>query len=425
MNITVHPAALKGAVNAIPSKSQAHRMLICAAFADKQTKIKCPQVSDDIKATVNCLNSFGSDITYKDDTYIVTPIKKDCNSAVYADCGESGSTLRFLIPVAGALGRDTVFTMHGRLPDRPLSPLWEELERHGMVLKKQGDKLYCSGKINSGAYTIDGGVSSQFISGLMFALPLLNGKSKICITGKSESAKYIEMTRLAVRMFGVQITAEQNEFEITGNGDFVSPNEAFVEGDWSNSAFWLCAAAAGRTKISVDGLNPSSPQGDKYITEQLKNYGCNITESNGLYTVSADKLNSCEVDGSEIPDLIPVIAGVAAVSDGNTHIYGASRLKFKESDRLKAVYDMLTNIGADIKLNDDGFEINGLGEKGLTGGTVDGCGDHRIVMTAAIMASACKNDIKIIGAQAVNKSYPTFWNDYVRMGGKITKTVEE
>ena len=425
MNITVHPAVLNGTVNAIPSKSQAHRMLICAAFADKKTKIKCPEVSDDIKATVNCLNAFGANITYKNDSYIVTPAKKGNNAAVYADCGESGSTLRFLIPVAGALGCDTVFTMHGRLPDRPLSPLWEELERHGMTLKKQGNKLYCRGKIKSGVYTIDGGVSSQFISGLMFALPLLDGKSKICITGKSESAKYIEMTKLAVCMFGADINAISDGFEITGKEGFTSPNEAFVEGDWSNSAFWLCAAAAGRTKISVGGLNPNSPQGDKYIIQLLKNYGCGITESRGVYTVSAGKLNSCVIDGSEIPDLIPVIAGVAAVSDGKTRIYGASRLRFKESDRLKAVYDMLSNIGADIKLNDDGFEINGLGEKGLNGGTVDGCGDHRIVMTAAVMACACSKDVTILGAQAVNKSYPAFWDDYVRLGGKITKTVEE
>ena len=380
MNITITPGYLHGDVTIIPSKSQAHRLLICAAFADKPTHIACNATSQDIEATVDCLRALGADITATDSGYCVIPAKH-IPATAQLDCRESGSTLRFMLPIVGALGVDATFTMAGRLPQRPLSPLWEELERMGCTLTRPSQNtLRCQGKLRSGAYAIDGGVSSQFITGLLFAHSLMEGCT-LLVTGKLESKPYIDMTRSALNLF----SAEH------------APEHITVEGDWSNGAFWLAANALG-SQIAVQGLNPDSLQGDRAIADILKQLEC------GAPTISV----------VDIPDLVPILSVVAAAKHGAVFT-DIQRLRLKESDRVASVIALLKNLGGNACATEDTLCIH---PATLIGGTVDSCNDHRIAMAAAVAATVCAEKVTIIDAEAINKSYPTFWAEYSRLGGK-------
>ena len=382
MDITIQPRRLRGEITAIPSKSQAHRLLICAAFAKCETKLFCPQTNQDIEATADCLRALGARIEYCADGYWVAPIKQ-VNKTAVLNCRESGSTLRFMLPIAGALGVDATFQMAGRLPHRPLSPLWEEMERMGCSLSRPTqDTIHCCGQLKSGKYSIDGGVSSQFITGLMFALPLLSGETSLEITGKVESRPYIEMTKRALAQFQ----------------DYAAPATIAVEGDWSNGAFFLAAQALG-SDISVRGLDPDSPQGDRLISEIL-------------YIL---KRGCASISVADIPDLVPILAVVAAANRGATFT-DIARLRLKESDRVASVVDMITALGGKATADENTLCIQGTG---LRGGVVDSCNDHRIAMAAAIAATVCKEPVTILGAQAVNKSYPQFWDEYRRLGGEL------
>ena len=384
MDITIQPGALQGEVVAIPSKSQAHRLLICAAFADQNTELVCPQTNQDIEATANCLRALGAKIEYTAAGYMVEPITQLPKTATL-DCCESGSTLRFLLPIAGALGVDATFKMAGRLPQRPLSPLWEELERMGCTLTRPTEEtIRCTGKLRPGKYTIDGSVSSQFITGLLFALALIKGDTELSITGKVESRPYIEMTRNALALFGAP--------------HFKSPGKITVEGDWSNGAFFLAAQALG-SDLNVLGLNADSAQGDRAVAEILEQLCA------GSATVSA----------ADIPDLVPILAVVAAAKQGATFT-NIRRLRLKESDRVASVIDMITALGGEGSADEDHLYVRGTG---LRGGIVNSCNDHRIAMAAAIAATVCTEPVTILGAEAVNKSYPQFWEEYRRLGGKL------
>lgn len=379
MDITISPSQLCGTVAAIPSKSQAHRMLICAAFAEGPTTLCCPQTNRDIEATARCLRALGAEITYVNGIYHVLPVR--CSSkSVELNCGESGSTLRFLLPIVGALGVKAVFRMEGRLPQRPLSPLWEEMQRMGCSLSRLPDgSVLCEGKLQSGKYSIDGSVSSQFITGLMLALPLIDGKTDLEITGKVESVPYIEMTKRVIDMFGTRKTSY------------------IVEGDWSNAAFFLAAQALG-SDVSVTGLALDSAQGDRAVSELLSR----------LAAVS------CTICAADIPDLIPILSVVAAANHG-ARFTQIGRLRLKESDRVAAIIAMLESLGGHAEATIDTLTVY---PSKLVGGAVDGCNDHRIVMSAAIAATVCKTPVTILGAEAVNKSYPDFWAEYRRLGGQ-------
>ena len=381
MNLTIHPRPLRGTVRAIPSKSQAHRYLICAALSGNETQLTCPEAGSDVAATADCLNALGAKIISTADGYHITPLRQLPTSAVL-NCRESGSTLRFLLPIVGALGVDAVFHMEGRLPDRPLSPLWEELERMGCSLSRPNrNTLRCSGKLRPGTYTIDGGVSSQFITGLLFALSLIPGETSLEITGNLESQPYISMTKDAMALFCAP--------------DYHSPGTLTVEGDWSNTAFWLAANALG-SAVSVTGLNPDSLQGDRAVAKLL-----------------ADLQAYTTIDAAQIPDLIPILAVVAGCSKGATFT-NIHRLRLKESDRVATIVHMITALGGKAEATAHTLTVAGTG---FTGGTVDARGDHRIAMAAAIAATACTSDVTILGAEAVSKSYPTFWDVYKKCGG--------
>ena len=398
MDITIYPGQLSGSLKAIPSKSQAHRALICAAFADRNTTIICPQTNRDIEATAECMRAFGADILRTDDGYTVTPVRNIPKSAEL-NCHESGSTLRFLLPVAGALGVDTVFYMEGRLPNRPLSPLWEEMEHMGCTLSRPtADTIRCQGQLRCGSYNIDGGVSSQFITGLLFAAALIPGHSKINIIGKLESEPYVRLTQQVLQRFGVQTQG----YEVNGSFPFISPEHFEVEGDWSNAAFFL-AAKYMRSHLEITGLDHSSTQGDKACAEILES----------LSTAN------CHVDCKDIPDLVPILAVAAAFNHGAV-FSNISRLRLKESDRVQSVLDLLHSLGAETNADTDTMRVS---SGSFHGGCVDSANDHRIAMAAAIAATAAEGPVTIRGAQCVEKSYPSFWDEFRRLGGKYEQYI--
>lgn len=415
MNIRLKPCRFCGEVTAISSKSDAHRLLIASALSDRSTFISCNARSADITATVNCLNSLGADIKFVDGGISVKPIKEKRKSAVL-DCNESGSTIRFLLPVAAALGTNTEFTGGGRLPERPLSPLREQMEAHGVVFSPINVfPVKISGEMVSGEFTIKGNISSQFITGLLFALPLLNGNSVINVIPPVESRPYIDMTLNTLKKFGITVTEENNSFFIPGGQKYASPGTVESEGDWSNSAFFLTAGAVSG-RVTVTGLDVSSVQGDKQILTILKEMGAEITVEQGSITVKKGDLHGINIDARNIPDLVPIISvAAAAANDGETVITGAERLKIKESDRLTAVYESLKALGVDISKTDDGLVINKTGIVG--GGAVSGYNDHRMVMALSVLSAVSSGDIILRGAEAVNKSYPNFFEDFSSLGG--------
>lgn len=391
MDITIEPGKLSGTIAAIPSKSQAHRLLICAAFADKQTALICPETNRDIEATADCLNALGAKITRTSSGYDIIPISQIPQTAIL-NCCESGSTLRFMLPIAGALGVEATFLMEGRLPQRPLSPLWEELERMGCILSRPTENtVRCAGKLKSGAFTISGGVSSQFITGLLFAAALMDGDSRIIVTGKLESAPYVTMTQKALSLFGV----DTNDFVIRGNQHLRSPGSLTVEGDWSNGAFWLAANSLG-SSLNITNLDAGSAQGDRAVMEHL-------SALDGFAVI----------DATHTPDLIPILAVTAGAKKGAKFV-NCGRLRLKETDRLQTTAAMINHLGGKALIDGDSLTVEATGYRG---GTVDALNDHRIAMSAAIAATVCAGSVTVINAHEVKKSYPGFWEDYQNLGG--------
>lgn len=423
MNITLSGAKLCGEVQIIGSKSDIHRLLICAAFADKETEISGVTMSKDIAATVRCLRAFAADISINGDTLAVSPYKEIKKNALL-DCGESGSTLRFLLPVVAALGADASFTGQGRLAERPLSPLYELLEENGVSLSKQGAfPLLMQGKFNKKEIEIDGSVSSQFISGLLFAAPLLGGAT-IRVTGKVESAPYILMTCNALRRFGVTVV-EKTPYCFQVSGGYKSPSRLRAEGDWSNAAFWLVAAALSDSRgFTVENLNHESLQGDMEIVKLLERAGVVFERSKtGLRLVVSEEIKPLLIDAAQIPDLVPIVALLACKAKGDTRISGAARLIYKESNRLQSVSDMINALGGAVEIMPDGLVIHGKG--GLKGGTVNAQNDHRIAMTAAVASLICDVAVTIEGAEAVEKSYPAFYEEFTAKGATICPQASE
>ncbi|MCQ2456770.1 MAG: 3-phosphoshikimate 1-carboxyvinyltransferase [Clostridia bacterium] len=409
MDITIKKIPTGGRITAPSSKSEAHRLLIAAALSESPTEIKLNVLSDDISATADCLSSLGAGVTRTEYGFLVTPIRDVKKDAVLR-VRESGSTLRFLLPVAAALGGGASFVMEGRLPERPLFPLDAELCRHGASLGKNGNILTVSGKTKGGEYKIRADVSSQFISGLLFSLPL-SGGGKVTLEGRLESADYVKMTVDAMRAFGVEVREETGGYTVEGK--YSSPGKVTVGGDFSGAAFYICAGAL-TDEITVSGLDMSSSQGDRRIVDIVRGMGANVTVGEDFVTVSRGKLHGTKLDASDVPDLVPTVAALAACADGVTEITGAARLRLKESDRIATVAEMLRALGTEVTEKDDGLTV--VGGK-LCGGTVDSHGDHRIAMSAAVAALGAADEVTVRGAECVSKSYPTFWNDYNLLGG--------
>ncbi len=406
MNRTIKISSFGGKVDSIPSKSYAHRALICAAFADSATVIKCEKTSRDIDATADCLRALGAEIDYSGGYFRVNPVKNPLKTA-FLPCGESGSTLRFLLPIAAVLGVDAAFEAQGRLASRPLSPLSDELVRHGAEISY--DPIRIRGKIGGGDYRINGSVSSQFTTGLLLALSIGSLGGYVEIQGKIESEPYIELTRSVLGKFGVDVIKSGNVY--TPVGRLKSPGTVVTEGDWSNAAFMLCAGAFSDSGVEVSGLDAGSSQGDKAIIKILSQFDAECSVNGDSVKVKKGVLHGITVDAGNIPDLVPIIAVVAAGAEGITVIKNCGRLRLKESDRIESTCAMIRSLGGEIAVDGDDLAIHG--KKRLSSGDVcvDSYNDHRIVMAAAVGAVLCSGSVTINGSEAASKSYPGFFED--------------
>lgn len=415
MKITIKKAEIAGIIRAIPSKSVAHRMLICAALADRQTDILCTEVSDDITATARCMNAICADILKTAAGFRVSPQNRQITAE--ADCGESGSTFRFILPIACALGTQTCFRLNGRLASRPIEPLTAALEANGAKIEGIGtDAVKTAGKLSAGDYHLPADMSSQFISGLLFALPLLDGDSRIILSGKLASASYLDITCSVLAEYGIEVQRTDYGLAVRGNQRYTAKDGLSVEGDWSNAAFWLCAGAVSDRPVSCKGLYTDSAQGDKEIVRILREFGANVCEKGDCITVSGGNLRGISIDAENIPDLVPVLAAVACCAEGETRFYNAARLRDKESDRICSTASVLRAMGAEITETEDGLTVR---KSNLSGAEVDSFGDHRIAMMAAVAAIAADGQTVIRRAEAVEKSYPAFFRDYAELGGDI------
>ena len=402
MNIRILPSKLSGKVDIPSSKSCAHRAVICAALADGISELSGVSGSKDITATASAMEALGASVAVSGTDMKVSGIK-DIPAEASIDCGESGSTLRFIIPVAAALGVKTEFIGHGRLPQRPVDIYIRELGKHGITFDYHNTMPFTmSGKLTSGRFEIEGSVSSQFITGLMFALPLLEGDSDIILTSHLESRPYVDITIDILSSYGITVSETPEGFHIKGGQKYV-PHDEHIEGDYSQAAFFCVANALG-SQTEICGLREDSVQGDKKILDIIKK-----TCYNG-------NIGHFREDCSDIPDLVPILAVLGAFGDGESVIYNAARLRIKESDRLETTAALINSIGGDVTVTDDGLIIRPV--RDMKGGTVNSFGDHRIVMAAAVAASAVSGEVIIKGAEAAEKSYPDFFKDYINLGGK-------
>lgn len=402
MDIKIIPNILSGKVSVPPSKSVAHRMIIAAALTDGTSTISNIFPSVDITATMDCMKALGAKISFSGNTAVIEGIRSVPDKAVL-NCHESGSTLRFLIPVGCALGVNAKFIGSGKLPQRPLTTLLNELPKHGasFVLPNNGENLplIVNGKLTGGRFYVDGNVSSQFITGLLFALPLLDGDSEIVLTSPLQSKPYVDITIGVLRDFDCEINETESGYFVKGNQRF-KPFSGAVEGDFSQAAFFYTANTLG-SSIEICGLNENSLQGDKRITEI-----CKCVAVNG---------RAFELDCSDIPDLVPILSVLGCFCKGKSRITNAARLRIKECDRLAAMEDCLNKIGGKVKSLPDGLEIDGVGS--LKGGEVECFNDHRIAMSMAIAATRCENPLILRGAECVSKSFPNFFEVYKSLGG--------
>lgn len=410
MDIRISPSRLCGQLSVPASKSCAHRSIICAALADGVSHLSGVTMSKDIEATIGAMTALGAEFTVSGGDITVKGAGGRHAHDCVIDCNESGSTLRFIIPIAAALGSRTEFRGRGRLPQRPIDIFIRELGKNGTVFDYHNTMPFTlSGGLKSGRFEIEGDVSSQFITGLLFALPLLDGDSEIVLTSHLESRPYVDITIDTLRRFGVSVEETENGFRVRGGQHYVSRDE-HIEGDYSQAAFFCVANALG-SDVKLDNLLADSVQGDKKILEIISDmcYNGNI----GHYSA----------DCSDIPDLVPILAVLGAFGSGDSVIYNAKRLKIKESDRLQTTAALINSLGGNVDITDDGLVIHPTGN--MHGGTVDSFGDHRIVMAAAIAATAIDGEVIIKGAEAAEKSYPAFFDDYRKLGGKANVIILE
>ena len=412
---------LSGAVMPPPSKSQAHRLLICAALATEPCTIVCSALNDDIVATMNCLNALGADIKYSDGVFTVLPVKLQKGATL--NCGESGSTLRFLLSVAAALGADATFVGAGKLPQRPNGALCDALALHGIEFEKQTPDaelpLTCRGSLAAGNYCLPGNISSQYLTGLLFALPLLEQESTIEITDGLTSASYVDMTIDAVRRAGITISNKGNIYEIKGRQQYHLPQRTVVEGDWSAAAFWLVAGVIGKHPITVQGINYDSLQGDRCIVDHLRKMGAFIEITDNRVVAFPSQLFGTDLDCMDTPDLVPILAVAAAAASGSTEFYNVGRLRYKESDRLAAMRKTLAAFGIASSVGEDIFTV--YGGTPVAKSAIDSFGDHRIAMSAAILSTIADGETTILGAECVAKSYPSFYDHFLMLGGNVNR----
>ena len=416
MDLTLRPKELSGSVAVPPSKSAAHRAIISAALAGGCSVIPHVDLSSDIRATIGACRALGVDMHMDGDTLTVDGGRLRLTGGPI-DCAESGSTLRFFIPVACTLPGDKTFTGHGRLPLRPVDSYLHIFDMQGIGYTRPPGynlPLTISGAMRSGEFRVDGRVSSQFVTGLLFALPLLEGDSSIAVIGGFESRGYVDLTVDMLRRFGIEIAVDGDNFTIKG-GQRYAPQNLRVEGDYSQAAFFLVGGAISGG-IHVDDLDAHSLQPDRAIVDILARMGADISAEGRKLVSRPAKLRGTVIDVSQCPDLVPPLAIAAAYAEGATHITGAARLRIKESDRLHALAYNLAALGIRAEELPDGLIIHG-GQP--TGGEIEAFSDHRIAMAFSIAAAGASGPVTIRGAECVDKSYPKFYDDYKALGGDI------
>lgn len=417
-SVKITPGKLKGEVKIPPSKSMAHRAVICASLSNGKSKITNIEYSDDIIATINAMRALGSEIEIFDDHLEIDGSSVFSKNIGEIDCNESGSTLRFMVPLAIAKEAEMRFIGKGNLGKRPLTTYYEIFDRQGIEYSyKEGElDLKVKGNIKGEEFKIRGDISSQFISGLLFTLPLIKEDSKIIITTNLESKGYIDLTLSMLDYYGISVVNnDYKEFIIKGNQKY-TPKDYKVEGDFSQSAFFLVADALG-SDVLVKDLNMDSLQGDKEVIEIIERMGCKILSKEEGIKVKAKDLTPTIIDAAQCPDIIPVLTVLASLTMGITKVINAERLRIKECDRLKAITTELNKLGASVTELENSLLIEGV--ESLTGGTVSSWDDHRIAMTLAIAATCAKDEVIIENPSCVKKSYPSFWRDYKLLGGKV------
>ena len=418
MNIEIIPSCLTGTVSTPPSKSVAHRAILCAALSQKAVTLRHIELSDDITATIEAVQALGKEVRIDND---IIHMRKDIfvtnQKPVFIDCHESGSTARFLIPILAALGREATVTGRGQLPYRHFKPIIDVLNAHGIICDSEDIlPLHILGQLKGDTFEIAGDISSQFITGLLLALPLLPNDSQIILTTYLESKPYLNITMQVLKNFGIHIEKKGDRFIVPGNKHYAC-SEYHVEGDYSNAAFFLAAGAIHGQLMTVCELSNTSPQGDRAIISLLERFGSYVHMGKDAVTVKGKCMQGIDIDAADIPDLVPILAVTAAFAKGKTCIRHVKRLRIKESDRLMAITEGLSKLGSDIQQSEDELVI--IGKQKLAGGcTVSSFHDHRIAMALSIAASACEKPVMILDAECINKSYPNFYKDFQTIGGK-------
>ena len=426
MKIKIKPSTLNGKIEIPPSKSYSHRAVIAAALAESEKKsmIDNLKFSVDITTTTDIMENWGAKIKrFESALEIVGNDGRVVPKDKYVQCNESGSTIRFLIPVGITSTNELIFDGKGKLVDRPLDSYYKIFEEQGLKYETTGGKLplTVNGKLKAGNYEIDGNISSQFITGLLYALPLLDGDSKLTINKNLESKGYIDLTLGILQLAGIEIKNNDYKlFEIKGNQSY-KPFDYTVEGDYSQVAFWIVAGiiSANRdNEVKCLHVNKNSLQGDREIIEIVTRMGANLEIFDDYVIVKPSKTKGTVIDISQCPDIAPILTVLAALSEGETRIINGERLRIKESDRITSIKTELNKLGANVAEKGDSLIIQGV--QGFTGGvTVSAWNDHRIAMSLAVASSRCEKEIVLEEAESVRKSYPHFWDDFVKMGGEI------
>lgn len=426
MDVQINPGPLNGSLDSIPSKSELHRLLICAAFAEKETELIVPgsaydgkhAMPNDIRATMDCLKALGADFVIVPGSVTVRPAGPERAVSPLLNCGESGSTLRFLLPVAAAAAETPSFTGEGRLPERPISGLTDALKAHGISMSGERLPFSLAGKLTGGVFEIPGDISSQYLTGLLLMLPLLREDAVIRLTTPLRSAGYIDITARMMNCFGVEIEHSDREYWLRERCSYKSPSVLITGGDWSNMAAFLTASALrADSRILCRYLDADSGQGDRKILQRLEHFGAETEAGGNAASALHGSLHRTMIDIDDTPDLLPVLAVMACAARGDTVFGNAARLRLKESDRIESTAAMIRSLGGSVETETDKLVVRGTGR--LSGGTVDAANDHRIVMAASIAASICDAPVIIHGAEAVNKSYPTFFEDLKSVKGDV------
>lgn len=415
MQVSITQSRMGGRLPAIPSKSSAQRLLLAAGLSDGVTRIGgLLERSKDIEAMIGCLRACNIAVSEEGAGGLLVNPTGVPPAAPHLHCGESGATLRMILPVAAALFEEASFAGEGRLPARPMAALLNCMKENGAAADREALPIRIKGRLRPGEYAIAGDESSQYISGLLFALPLLQGESRIRLTAPLQSAGYVQMTLDVLLQFGVRVQFLPDGYLIPGGQRYHTPGEAAPEGDWSNAAFFLAAGAL-HAPVTVEGLDARSAQPDRAMAGLLRRFGADVKTEGDAVTVLPAPLRGIEMDMSQAPDLLPILAVLGACAQGETRLFNAARLRIKESDRLASVADMLQRFGARVQEQADALIITG---GPLYGGRVDCYNDHRIAMAAAIAASRAEGESVLLGAEAVDKSYHAYFQDFNRLGGR-------